>query len=98
MLHRWTVIVDSPQNAQYSVGKWDVRWLLVYFDNARPNTHGYLTDVAISVSFDSLGSVGVISKPYFLDATSTNEERHRRWRRLVKAQAAADKAMRAAAR
>lgn len=84
MLHRWTVKVDSPPNVQYSAGTWTVRWVLVYFDNARPSTHGYMTDETVSVSFDSLGSTGVINQPFWLDATSTNEERHRRWRKLAK--------------
>lgn len=85
LLHRWTVKVDSPSNIQYSAGTWAIRWVLVYFDNARPNTHGYMTDETISVSFGSLGGSGVINQPFWLDATSTNEERHKRWRRLVKA-------------
>jgi hypothetical protein len=83
MLHRWTVHVDSPANVQYSTGTWTVRWLLVYFDNARRDTHGYVTDETITVEFDGLPSIGVIKKPYWLDATSTNEARHKRWRRLV---------------
>jgi len=81
--HRWRVEIDSPANVQFSMGTHEITWMLIYFDNARPNTHGYLTQVGLTVSFDAYGVGTYRSSVHLLDSTSTNEERHKRYLRYV---------------
>lgn len=82
MKHRWRVDIDSPANVQFSTGRHDVTWWIVYFDNARPNTHGYLTQVDLAIQFDGVGA-GTIIEPSWLDMTSTNEDRFKRYQKQV---------------
>ncbi|MBM4420318.1 MAG: hypothetical protein FJ034_01775 [Chloroflexi bacterium] len=77
--HRWLVIADSPANVGFSnPGTHPITWMMVYFDNARPNTHGYLTQETIEVAFSGVGA-GIVQHPAFLDMTSTNADRHHRY-------------------
>jgi hypothetical protein len=85
--HRWLVQITSPVNVQYSTGTHDVGWRGIYFDGARPSTHGYLTEETLTIDFPALGAPGTIKGPYWLDSTSTNETRYKRyWKYMAKAQ------------
>lgn len=76
--HRFTVLIYSPKDVQQSTGGREIRWSLTYADSNRPQTHTYLTQASIIVQFDTLGGPGVINKQW-MDATSTREERHKRY-------------------
>jgi hypothetical protein len=79
--HRFKFAVKgTPPTDGPWFGKREITWGLFYFDGTNTK-RAYVTQASVRVDFQTAGAYAVISDDeQWLDATSSPEERHRRWR------------------
>jgi hypothetical protein len=79
--HRFKFVVKGapPANGPW-FGKREITWGIFYFDSTNIK-RVYVTQASIRVDLQTVGAYAVISDDeQWLDATSSPEDRHRRWR------------------
>jgi hypothetical protein len=79
--HRFKFVVKGTPPADGPwFGKREITWGIFYFDST-DTKRVYVTQASVRVDFQTAGAYAVISdNEQWLDATSSPEDRHRRWR------------------